>query len=99
MDESQCFPTIRMRTATKLLELNCQCATLRTQEEFMADDMEKKGQQGGQQSNQQGGQPGQQDQQRNQTGQTGQQGNQSGQKKGGETEDDNENLDQQRRAS
>jgi hypothetical protein len=58
----------------------------------MADDMEKNRQQGGQQS-------GQQDQQRNQTGQTGQQGNQSGQKKGGQTDDENENLDQQRRAS
>ena len=81
-----------------MLELNCRCASSRTQEEFMADDMEKKGQQGGQQSSQQGGQSGQQDQQRNQTGQTGQQGNQSGQKKGGQA-DENENLDQQRRAS
>jgi hypothetical protein len=65
----------------------------------MADDMEKNRQQGGQFNQQQGGQSGQSDQQRNQTGQTGQQGNQSGQKKGGQAEDENENLDQQRRAS
>ena len=61
----------------------------------MADDMEKNRQQSGQ-SNPQSGQQGQQ---HNQTGQTGQQGNQSDQKKGGQTENDNENLDQQRRAS
>ena len=62
----------------------------------MADDMEKNRQQGGQFNQQQGNQ---QDQKSNQTGQTGQQGNQSGQKKGGQAEDENENLDQQRRAS
>jgi hypothetical protein len=59
----------------------------------MADDMEKNRQQSGQQT---GNQSGQQNQ-RNQTGQTGQ----TSQKKGvGQNEEeDNENLDRQRRAS
>ncbi len=62
----------------------------------MADDMEKNRQQSGQQT---GNQSGQQNQ-RNQTGQTGQTG-QTSQKKGvGQNEEeDNENLDRQRRAS
>jgi len=68
-------------------------------EEFMADDMEKNRQQSGQSGQQSNPQSGQQGQQRNQTGQTGQQGNQTDQKKGGQTENENENLDQQRRAS
>ena len=72
------------------------------EESFMTDDMEKK--------NQQGGQPGQSQQ----SGQHGQQGSQPGQgqqsgqpgqyqpKKGGQTQDENEqdqNRDRQRRAS
>src|ERR1700674_1680321 len=70
---------------------------------FMADDMEKKGQQGGQPGQgQQGGKPGQYDQ----PGQPGQ-GQQSGQpgqqqpKKGGQgqhDEEDDQNRDRQRRA-
>lgn len=82
-----------------MLEFNRQCAERRVMEEFMADDMEKNRQQGGQPGQQSNPQSGQHDQQRNQTGQTGQQGNQSSQKKGGQAEDENENLDQQRRAS
>ena len=64
------------------------------EEDFMADDMEKKGQQGGQSGQgQQGGQSGQ-----------GQQSGQSGQnpqKKGGQgqNEEDDQNRDRQRRAS
>src|SRR5258708_11603364 len=64
------------------------------EEDFMADDMEKKGQQGGQSGQgQQGGQPGQ----GQQSGQPGQ----NPQKKGGQgqNEEDDQNRDRQRRAS
>jgi hypothetical protein len=78
---------------------------LSQEEYFMADDMEKKNQQGGQSGpGQQGGQVGQHGQQGGQSGQ-GQQSGQSGQyqpKKGGQTQDENEedeNRDRQRRAS
>jgi len=61
----------------------------------MADDMEKKGQQGNQfGQGQQGGQSGQHGQ--------GQQSGQSGQnqpKKGGQTDEEDQNRDRQRRAS
>jgi hypothetical protein len=73
---------------------------------FMADDMEKKGQQGNQYGQgQQSGQLGQHGQQGGQSGQP-QQGSQSGQnqpKKTGqgqnETQEDDQNRDRQRRAS
>jgi hypothetical protein len=78
---------------------------LSQEESFMADDMEKKNQQGGQSGQgQQSGQSGQHGQQGGQSGQ-GQQSGQSGQnqpKKGGQTQDENEedqNRDRQRRAS
>jgi hypothetical protein len=65
----------------------------------MADDMEKNRQQGGQpQTGQQGNQPGQ----HSQHGQGGQQSGQSGQnqqKKGGQNESENEDVNRQRRAS
>ena len=56
----------------------------------MADDMER--------NRQQSEQSGQHDRQSGQQGQKGQTG-QTGQKKGGQNDLDNENLDQQRRAS
>jgi hypothetical protein len=73
-----------------------ECAEMRAQSggRFMADDMEKNQQQSGQNT---GNQSGQQDQ-RNKTGQTGE----TSQKKGvgqNNEEEDNENLDRQRRAS
>jgi hypothetical protein len=74
---------------------------LSQEEDFMADDMEKKGQQGNQfGQDQQGGQPGQ----GQQSGQPGQQSGQPGQnpqKKGGQgqNEEDDQNRDRQRRAS
>lgn len=85
-------------------QLSCACDKFRRrrkdapsqEESFMADDMEKKNQQSGQSGQ---GQPG------GQPGQHGQQGGQSGQyqpKKGGQTQDENEedqNRDRQRRAS
>jgi hypothetical protein len=69
----------------------------------MADDMEKNRQQGGQtgQQGHSGNQPGQQGQ-RNQPGQQGQHGEQDNpQKKGGQNQGDDEedNLNRQRRAS
>ena len=69
------------------------------EESFMADDMEKKNQQGNQPGQGQGGQSGQQGQH---SGQPGQQSGQPGQpKKGGQgqNEEDDMNRDRQRRAS
>jgi hypothetical protein len=68
------------------------------EEYFMADDMEKnRGQQPGQ-SGQQGTESGQHGQ--GQSGQPGNQSGQSGQKKGGQgTDEEDENLNRQRRAS
>ncbi len=68
----------------------------------MADDMEKKGQQGGQygQGQQQGGQSGQQGGQPGQGKQPGQSGQDQPKKGGqGQNEEDDQNRDRQRRAS
>jgi len=76
--------------------------TLSQEEAFMADDMEKKGQQGGQfgQGQQQGGQSGQQGGQPGQGKQPGQSGQDQPKKGGqGQNEEDDQNRDRQRRAS
>jgi hypothetical protein len=97
-------PTLPSIAATKIKDLINPPRRGRTprfkKEQFMADDTEKKGQQGGQsEQGQQGNQPGQgqQHDQGKQTGQTGQQQP----KKGGQTDnqEEDQNRDRQRRAS
>jgi hypothetical protein len=87
----------QLKRSSRFKSKNAPSRALKREDYFMADDMEKNKQQGGQ-----SGQPGQQDNQSSQKGQTGQQSGQPGQqKKGGQNQDqdDNENLDRQRRAS
>jgi hypothetical protein len=98
MREARISQPLQSLAATKhKLAINSEGAgrpALSQEEDYMADDMEKKGNLPGQ--GQQGGQPGQQG------GQSGQQGNQPNQqKKGGQgqNEEDDQNRDRQRRAS